>query len=468
MPKATDIPACPGVPAHRGDGRQTRQYTIQLVTPLFGGGVVPGEPDSSFPIRSTSIRGQLQFWWRATRGAGYATSQLLAPHADIWGTTEQRSKVDVEVSDVNVAVPRPCARYEWDQRARRGQGGWRLNWEPPFRNSALPYALFPFQGQPPPPQRDAEPEKMPAHFISHAITNGGNGSFTLRVRFDESLRQEVETAVWAWVNFGGLGARTRRGCGSLFCEELAPKTLDELKTWFQRGAGTTINPVRQWPTLPMKLLYHHAVVEPFEAWNQVIGNLKAFRQGVEIARDPGSPAGLSRYPEPDTIRRITDRNSSGHQPRPETERPDGFPRAEFGLPIVFHFKDERRGDPYDTSLYPFLPEMTSEGPRIDESGFPAGQTMDRMASPLILRPLALAPDRAVPIVLRLATTPLEQVELQHNKTRQCLTPRRAVPVRAPAFATGNSPINDRSTNGSALEAFLVFVQRDNGFQEVTR
>jgi CRISPR type III-B/RAMP module RAMP protein Cmr1 len=41
---------------------------------MFGGGVVAREVDETHPIRETSIRGQLQFWWRATAGAKYANS----------------------------------------------------------------------------------------------------------------------------------------------------------------------------------------------------------------------------------------------------------------------------------------------------------------------------------------------------------------------------------------------------------
>ncbi|MFO0881807.1 MAG: type III-B CRISPR module RAMP protein Cmr1, partial [Gemmataceae bacterium] len=54
-----------------------RSYDIELVTPMFGGGVVTRENDRSFPIRATAIRGQLQFWWRATVGAQYSTRQEL-------------------------------------------------------------------------------------------------------------------------------------------------------------------------------------------------------------------------------------------------------------------------------------------------------------------------------------------------------------------------------------------------------
>jgi hypothetical protein len=47
---------------------------------------------------------------------------------------------------------------------------------------------------------------------------------------------------------------------------------------------------------------------------------------------------------------------------------DAFPRAELGLPIVFHFQEQ--GDPPDTVLYPANDSQ--------------GKKRERMASPLIL------------------------------------------------------------------------------------
>src|SRR5690606_24820407 len=108
-------------------------------------GVEGGMPDESMPIRGTSIRGQLQFWWRATRGATCATHEdLFVRHADVWGTIDKSSPVEVDVRDANAPSPEPCASY-----SARNDGKLRLRWGQPFDSSdrALPYALFPFQGK---------------------------------------------------------------------------------------------------------------------------------------------------------------------------------------------------------------------------------------------------------------------------------------------------------------------------------
>jgi CRISPR-associated protein Cmr1 len=176
VPKPSDIPGCPDPPAMRSSAGVTKEYQISLVTPLFGGGVVAGMPDESVPIRGTSIRGQLQFWWRATRGSGFSDrQQLFTRHAEIWGTTDRASLVETCVRGMTAKPLRPCARYEWSQQARGGRGGWRLVWETPFASSPLPYALFPFQGKQP-ASRNGAPVEPPAEFVETA-------SFTLRLQY---------------------------------------------------------------------------------------------------------------------------------------------------------------------------------------------------------------------------------------------------------------------------------------------
>ncbi len=90
--------------------------------------------------------------------------------------------------------------------------------------------------------------------------------------------------------------------------------------------------------------------------------------------------GRSHWTEPDAIRRLTGQSCPSHSKHHLTI--DKFPRAVFGLPIIFHFKD--RGDPEDTTL--------------------KLQNHDRLTSPLILRPYECADGKAVGIALLLEGT----------------------------------------------------------------
>jgi CRISPR-associated protein Cmr1 len=151
-----------------------------------------------------------------------------------------------------------------------------------------------------------------------------------------------------------------------------------------------------------------------------------------------------------------DRKRSGHQ-RLAHIPADAFPRAELGLPIVFHFqgRGELKDDPI---LYP----------RVD------GQRRDRMASPLILKPLALADGRAVPLILRLRTPPLKEVELtkSHGAAAKDTPPSvwgvpaiRDKRLVDPTYQ--DSPLRGLTEDGSALEAFLARAVQ-NGYKEIQR
>jgi CRISPR-associated protein Cmr1 len=271
---------------------------------------------------------------------------------------------------------------------------------------------------------------------------------------DIDFAKQVEPALWAWVNFGGLGSRTRRGCGAIVCKVLAPKDRNELlarlKTFLQAPNAQS----REWPTLAAAFLVGQEQGSAIMAWNEVIKHFQHFRQGEGLGRNPrqqgSNRPGRSRWPEPETIRRVTRQRLSRHSRL--TDIPDdAFPRGELGLPIVFHFKDEKAGDPRDTVLYP---------DNDSDSG------CERMASPLILKPLALANGKFVPLIVRLKTPTLTGVDLRQGE-RSLPLPQPTV-IRDPKLANyRHSPMQNRSPNGSALEAFLAYA-KSQGFAEVTR
>jgi CRISPR-associated protein Cmr1 len=200
---------------------------------------------------------------------------------------------------------------------------------------------------------------------------------------------------------------------------------------------------------------------PIDAWNQVIELFQYFRQGRDLGRNPGQQSnrpGRSRWPEPETIRRVlinpVNPERGWKHGRLDHIPNDAFPRAEFGLPIVFHFQGN--GDPPETVLYPAAQAHVVEP--------------ERMASPLILKPLALSNGKAVSMIVRLQTQPLNGIVLQQGETLHTLSPN--IVIRGPQLATyRNSPLS-LVRSGSALEAFLALAQNpensENGFQEVIR
>lgn len=421
--------SCPDQPVSAGEVAETKTYSIHLVTPLFGGGVEAGKNDPVTLIRGASIRGQLRFWWRASRGAKFqSVTELGKREGEIWGTSKTPSLVSIEVRNIQIGKQDRCAEFEPD----RNRGGVRSF--PSFKSNFPGYALFPFQGK----AKGGKVEEQPA-------TATWTASFEMIVSWPEkeNIAKDIEAAMWAWVNFGGLGARTRRGCGTLFGEALAPPDAQKLQAWYAeklKEYDVSLSKIpREWPTLPLEFIVNPNAVEPLKAWNEVVKLLQDFRQGKEIGRNSGSSnrPGRALWPEADSLRRITKQGSPQHKQSITTPE-NAFPRAELGLPIIFHFQKDEISE---SELYP-------EGSQ-------------RMASPLILKPLALSQKYALPAVICLNTKPLNQIQLKKIAN---VPPLAQNEIRRPDLATyKNSPMKNRSASGSALEAFQNFV-KEKGYK----
>lgn len=413
---------CPGKPAGLDGRQETIEAKIHVVTPMFGGGYEARNPDADFPIRPTAIRGHLQFWWRATHPApaGMTSAELFAEHEKIWGSTKKKSLVSVQVVEFKAAPARACAAWE-----TRPNGGPRLNWCNEFSGSdnPLPYVAFPFQGT-------ANGSEPCGRYIP-------NASFRLQVNCPATLRAQVDRALTAWINFGGLGSRTRRGCGSLYANGLSFTTPHQAFQWL---LDHSVEASHDWPTICPNMMYGDTTV-PVEAMKDVARLLKNFRQGVGIGRNEGEQAnrpGRSRFPEPETIRMLTRARQNKHQPM---DHPEGFPRAEFGMPIITKFQGERQGDPPITTI---LPTGGNE----------------RMASPLILKAVCTGQEEAFPLILQLNTPLPSHVALKNG--RDTVPDSDRIPVQSDQFIHMNSsPMRGYS---SALEAFRGYAA-DCGYRQ---
>ncbi len=338
----------------------SENYKLKVITPIYGGGVMAGQPDKEMPIRATAIRGQLRYWWRFLNMNGKNAitdkEKLFEKEREIWGgmgdegqaEKDFSSKVFIKVTDCDKAQIKPCCEYN----------GQNIN-SPNFLPGIPQYALFPGQGKPP-SAKDYNPETDKPHKI---ILSGL--TFEFRIFANDNLSQAdwdcVKESVRWWICFGGIGARTRRGLGSLkILDDGGFKTLDEMEV---AKYGCELQTLKAYTAS--------------EAWNKAIGKLQRFRQ-TGVGR---IGMGRSKWPEPDSIREITKLNTRQHQPTHPARI--AFPRAAFGLPIIFKFKDDRgrEPDPSQTELRPTHSE--------------------RMASPLILKAMVTDDGEYQAIALRL-------------------------------------------------------------------
>ena len=286
--------------------------TCKLITPMYGGGVKAGAVDPNMPIRASALRGQLRSWWRLLHSRDRPSTEVFEDECALWGGISSKGP---QASQVVVRVA--CRAVE-DSRLIDGK--------PP---DVPDYVLI--------WNRDEPPPKL--------LNQGYEFELSLELRCVEERREQVVEALRWWASFSGVGARTRRGLGAV------------------RVNGTEVKPVhaKEVEDLGGQMVVGPATPKARAAWGSAIKQLSTFRQGPGMGRGGGNRPGRSNWPEADTIRRVA--GKWAHDPRHPV---DGvYPRAAFGLPIVFHFKDAK--DPSDTL------EL-------------AGQERERMASPLILRP----------------------------------------------------------------------------------
>lgn len=387
----------PKVVPHEKPGivQQARRY--KLITPLYGGGEEPGKADSVTTVRATEVRGHLRFWWRATRGGAFNgdLSEMRRREETIWGSAAGKgpdgaerpgpSQVVVRINDRNLNEGRPKRKIE--VVTRKGKewvdlADYRSPWS---------YVAFPLRKKP--------GESEAGHVRE-------NVSFELKIKYPQDFEKDVAAAIWAWEVFGGIGARTRRGFGALEClESDGPPIVHkvnstEVKNKIEEELNSVLPADGKWPSGVPHLSKNPGLKivakknTPLESWEALITALKNFRQ--DEAREKGSGKagfGLSQWPEANAIRVLFNKPARKSKHRKSSHVVQKFPRAVFGLPLPFHMFHDKD-----------LPPLFVHGIEYAENKW-----IDRMASPLILRPISCE-DGAVGLVLVLEWEPVGSTE----------------------------------------------------------
>jgi CRISPR-associated protein Cmr1 len=343
---------------------EVREY--ELITPLFGGGVNPTEADELTVVRATEVRGHLRFWWRACHAGKFNKNLATMKQAEdtLWGAAYKKGDPIVAYEQIVQIVVEPIQQGN-------SVKPFRIEKRQPKPVQGIPaYAAFPLQ-----PDRDELKKQEP-----HVPSLREHVSFSLTISFPADRQKEAKAALWAWETFGGIGARTRRGFGALRLLRINGVNYTELPLshqvtgWIEKNIINFVEPGTPPAGVPYLNRSSQFVVMPRsekvgQAWKRLIDKLVYFRQARQ---------GRSTWPEAESIRRITGKRDPRYR---ELPHPEKFPRAAFGLPIIFHFKDE--DDPEDTTL------------KED------GEKKVRFASPLILRPFLCRDNWAVGLALLL-------------------------------------------------------------------
>jgi CRISPR-associated protein Cmr1 len=329
--------------------RETIELELRLITPMFGGGYKAREVDTVQPIRPAAIRGHLRFWWRATAGARYASvADLHKAETELWGGASKKDNPAVGKVALQVHILSAGEKASYSQVAPESR---------PKEGPLHGYFLFPFQEQ--------KKQNIPAAVGRRQV------SFQLRLTLDASLseaqRAEVRTALKAWIAFGGVGARTRRGCGALTvlgnnANQWLPPTRG-LAEWLEMPRDAASD--HDWTTLAgaRGIIVHPT--SPEKAWRELGQFWARFRKG----HFPQNYSPMTGSKWRDYRQVLCQLRSQGNTLR--------LAKPFLGLPIVYQKFGKQT--PFTGTLEPA------------QSG--------RMASPVILKPIALQGSKYGALVL---------------------------------------------------------------------
>jgi CRISPR-associated protein Cmr1 len=376
---------------------QVREY--ELITPLFGGGAETQRTDPVAVVRASEVRGQLRFWWRATRGGQFGGNPEDMKKAEdlLWGSTSQPSLVDIEVEVDQSAewyplipehrnpnfrpldmqnTPIPPAKMTDPATA------WSLNGQSKFRNNQGQFRTLRGVGDPASRDsyvafalKDQRGVLLEGVRFSLRITLPHKWPKNTSIQYAGTPLEEVAASLWSWETFGGVGARTRRGCGALQrigveppvgeLDTPLPNAPSNVATWLMTSLKKHIPPTTATRVSDVPHLIHRAEFalakthsRGLDAWRELTEALRRFRQ-----QRPGNGQGRNRWPEPDAVRTyaatyFVDPANPVHTHKPGSG-PVAFPRAALGLPINFQFKTDHV---YVDPQAPVLQELPSPDP----------------------------------------------------------------------------------------------------------
>lgn len=195
---------------------EKREYECEVVTPLFLGGADPKKAEMRIP----SIKGALRFWWRAQYD-NEDLKKMAVKEANIFGSTEKKSSVSMRLYETaNNPILKDLPSGTLVQVNGKAYKTSIINY--------LSYGLF-------------EYKKEIRKNVYNKEYFEPKAAFKIVMNFPKNIENEVTNAIKALINFGGLGARSRNGFGSLHCDELVDhrfKKEGPLKSFtaFSQGA----------------------------------------------------------------------------------------------------------------------------------------------------------------------------------------------------------------------------------------
>lgn len=212
---------------------------VELATPAFLAGATqkqlvsenqPTEEDIECDLRPATLRGLLRWWWR-TMHVGYVdVPTLRAMEAAIWGSTERAAAVRVTVERMKKSPPAPFRPSEIvrqsglmppdDERNKTTQGIQYIS----YGMEEEGYNRY-YLG----PQSSWRISIVAAPSLRPETKNKSSDRLLPSTNDTSLLIDQAKAALWLLTHFGGVGAKSRKGFGSLESTGLKDWNLSKCK-----------------------------------------------------------------------------------------------------------------------------------------------------------------------------------------------------------------------------------------------
>ncbi len=331
--------------------REEFACSLKLVTPAFLAGANQQEKEDC-ELRPATLRGLLRWWWR-TLHAGYIdVPTLRGMEAAVWGDTEAGGAVRLLLQPAETHVPLPFDRNDITRKNNLPV--------PPNRKTTQGLTYHSFG------MNDTKTEDgVKVATRRFFLPPGCRWQLGLVARRSGlgagDLLDQAKAALWLLCHFGGVGAKSRKGFGSLAePPELADWDLEvckakarEFRSAFGAGDSLFRPGPEDSPSLEEILPFDDIPLGWPNYWmalDQLAAGAQTFAQQHKHQREKKA-LGLPRN---------VDRGASG------TFRPGQHVQNRHASPVLYHFSEDDRG---------LVLRVTA---------FPAGELPDRATSKAFL------------------------------------------------------------------------------------
>ena len=367
---------------------RTLKFKLEVITPMFIAGADQHQPE----IRPPSIRGALRFWFRAMMGGvlGGDWRKVKEKEDEIFGSTDVASRIKIRKEDENLNIFDPKGK----KKSLKGKEG-------------VVYLAFLY----------VKWDRQQKCFIwNHSFIEPGS-TFSIELVSPPSTLSILIDSFWLFLHFGGLGARTRRGFGSLSVKNLPmlseegvnfdiPDNPSDLCKYFKKN----LNTIQQHFA---KLVFHASDIlnttkkaipgfSCFSAWKALFLTNNNWNRWENVLNDVGqflrkfrNQSNNMRRPTPDYNNVVSyylpQRSGNSWVINHNRIKNWDLINDAFGLPIQFRSSSRSR-------------KVSTYNQKFDIAALLGWEVknkeFDRRASPLIIRPLFLRQkDRFVTIFL---------------------------------------------------------------------